>query len=580
MSEIREIAEPAKGSGQKANEAASEAIDARSALAEGAFKPRVNFVGDRAELLDTEPTPQGKRIGPSDPNADMTITIMAKSKGTEQEIDQTIALIMSGKQKPLTDAEFEARFGADPDSVKRIEQFAKDNGLSIESKDSRSGKIELKGTVSQLSSAFKVGIEDYKDGNELTRERTGTISVPRSVASDIQGVFGLDSGKAAEPYYRKLPKGIQPRVAQSHLPNEVADLYNFPKQSMGKGQSVAILQFGGGLDRFDNSQYYANHNLPLPDIQTVGVSGAKSSPGSLYDNEVALDSQVIGAVAPEAKQQLIFAPNSEQGFVDAITRATFPEEGEIQNTAISISWGAPEVSWSDQAKQNLNLAFKKAALKGISVFAAAGDDGAKNRSPDGRFNADYPSSDPFVTGCGGTLLRDSSEVAWNDGPGDSHTSGGGISQFFPVPEFQKGIKLPPSANKDNKEGRGAPDVAGNASPMTGYVIRVHGTDTIMGGTSAVAPLYAALMMRVNGALGQPAGYLNPFLYKKGMEGSDIFRDITKGKNNGYDAGPGWDAVTGWGSINGSKFLDALKKEQELKKAELEKAELEKAQEKK
>ena len=546
---------------------APQSTPASEALQKEALQSRHKLVGERVELTDSaRGAALGTRVGPTNPNADMSVTIMVKSKATEKEINDTLEKVIKHEIDPLSDAEYESRFGADKDAMNRVLKFAADNGLQVTKSDDRSGQVVLKGSVAAMGTAFNVKLEDYKDGNEVSRERTGNISLPRNIATDVDGVFGLETRKQADAHYRILPPGIQPRVTMGTLPNEVADAYKFPKDSLGAGQSVAILQFGGGMDRMDNTNYYATNGLKEPKIQIVGLNGAKNQPGQAADNEVALDSQVIGSVAPEANQQIIFAPNSEQGFVDAITRAAFPEKGELQNSAISISWGAPEVSWSDQAKTNINLAFKKAALKGISIFAAAGDDGAMNKSPDGRFNADYPASDPFVTGCGGTNfdIRSDKEVTWNDGPGKfTGATGGGISQFFPVPEFQNGVTLPASANKDNKVGRGSPDVAGNASPLTGYRIRVHGSETVMGGTSAVAPLYAALTMRLNGALGKPVGYLNPTLYKLG--GTDAFRDITVGNNNGYDAGPGWDATTGWGSIRGDKFLEALKKQEEERK---------------
>lgn len=555
MSDRREI--------DSKTEAKEKAADPLRQEAVHEFGPRVRLVGERAELLNTErPAPSGTLVGPTDPNTEISVTMMVKSKATDKEIDDTLAQIINKQRNVLTEAEFDAQFGADPAAMKKVLKFAQDNGLKVEKSDDRSGQVILRGKVDEFNKAFDVKMQDYKDGSDLTRAHTGALSVPRNMAADVQGVFGLDNRTQSEAHFRPLPPGISPHAVSGYMPNEVADEYHFPKTSLGAGQSVGIVEFGGGLDVKDNAKYYKDHNLKVPDIQIIGIGGAKNSPGQGADGEVALDTQVIGVVAPDAKQQLIFAPNSEQGFVDAITRASFPEKDEIQNTAISISWGAPESSWSEQTMQNMNMAFKKAALRGISVFAAAGDDGAKDKSPDGKFTTDYPSSDPFVTGTGGTNLNIGAhkEVTWNDGNGPfSGATGGGISRSFPVPEFQNGIQLPANANNDNKVGRGAPDVAGNASPFTGYRVRVHGAETVMGGTSAVAPLYAALMMRVNGSLSHPAGYLNPFLYKNGK--SDAFNDITEGNNNGYNAGPGWDAATGWGSIRGDKFLEALKSQE-------------------
>ncbi len=542
------------------NRDANEANNALQEEAAGKFSPRIRFTADKAELLYTQvASPRGTKIGPTDPSKEIDVTVMVKSKATEQDIDKALEELSSGKRKPLNNRDFESEFGADKDAMKRVLKFAKDNHLRVTKTDDASGQIKLHGKVGDFSKAFGIQLDDYQDGKEICRQRSGNVLVPRTMSDDIQGVFGLENPKLLKTHFRTAPDGVvAPRAAANFMPNEVADMYSFPKDSMGRGQSVGIVEFGGGLDMADNAKYYKDHGLKEPSIQVIELGKAKNKTGGDADGEVALDSQVIGAVAPDAKQQLIFADNSDQGFLDSITRATFAEKNEIQNSAISISWGAPESDWNEQAIRNMNLAFKKAALKGVSVFAASGDDGARDKSSNGKYTPDYPSSDPFVTGTGGTRLeRSGKEVTWNDGFFGG-SSGGGISAKFDVPDFQKNVTLPAEANGTGKTGRGAADISGNASPITGYRIRVGGTETITGGTSAVAPLYAALMMRVNGALGHSVGYLNPFLYENASKG--IFKDITDGNNNGYTSGPGWDAPTGFGSIKGDKFLDELKKQ--------------------
>ncbi|SPJ16777.1 Peptidase S53 propeptide (fragment) [Burkholderiales bacterium] len=171
---------------------------------------------------------------------------------------------------------------------------------------------------------------------------------------------------------------------------------------------------------------------------------------------------------------------------------------------------------------------------------------------------DFPASSPFALACGGTSLRASqaaivSEVVWNDGAGEG-SGGGGISSYFPAPAWQAG------ATATNRQGetepltkRGVPDVAGNADPETGYEVRIDGSNTVIGGTSAVAPLWAALLARVNQRTGTPAGYLNPRLYQN----PHALRDITQGNNGDFDATAGWDACTGLGSPNGSLLAGLL-----------------------
>ncbi len=206
----------------------------------------------------------------------------------------------------------------------------------------------------------------------------------------------------------------------------------------------------------------------------------------------------------------------------------------------------------------MDQVFADAALIGVTVTCASGDNGSDDRVGDGRSHADFPASSPHVLACGGTRIATaagaiSSEVAWNDGPMGGST-GGGVSEVFGLPAWQAGAGVPPSANPGGHIGRGLPDVAGDASPASGYAIRVDGRNMVFGGTSAVAPLYAGLVARLNQRLGRPVGLLNPALYGPGL-GS--FQDITEGDNGAYRAGPGWDACTGLGRIDGARLLAAL-----------------------
>ena len=497
------------------------------------------------------------------------VTVQLKSRGTDADMEKILKEISDGKRPSLTDKEFEEKFGASQESLEQVKKFAQAYDLKVTQSDLRTGRVVLTGTVNNVEEAFKTKISDYaKDGNNF-HDRAGALFVPKTVAKNIEGVFGIDQRPQAKPRVLDAdPKadGNQANADQvSFRPDQIADFYNFPKNTTGKGQGIALIELGGGMVMENENAYYKEFGLKMPDIQILELGGGKNKPGAdqRADKEVSLDSQVIGAVAPDAKQLVIFAKNSEQGFVDAIGRAAFPEGTESANQAISISWGQPIEDWSAQGKRGMNLALKKAALRGISVFAASGDDGAVDRPGKGPLTVDYPAADPYVTGTGGTRLivkdgKIEQEVAWNDRHG---ATGGGISADE-VPEFQKNMQFPKVTDaKDVKNGRGVPDVAGNASQSSGYKIRVRGNNESVGGTSAVAPLYAALAVRINeGLAGKGSvGYMNPFLYEQGLSGkAQFFRDITTGHNNGYDASRGWDPVTGWGSLDGEKLLQAYK----------------------
>ncbi len=259
------------------------------------------------------------------------------------------------------------------------------------------------------------------------------------------------------------------------------------------------------------------------------------------DGEVALDIQVIGGIAPKARQRVYFAPNTDAGFLDAVAaslHATPPPD------SVSISWGAAESDWTQQARNAMDAVFAQLVAKGIPVFAASGDGGSKDGT--GSDVTDFPASAPHATGCGGTVLAGSgttitSEVAW---PG----SGGGVSKVFPAPAYQSGLGL---------SGRGVPDISGDAAPQSGYTVFVGSPSPFtFGGTSAVAPLWAGLTALLVGALGHAMGDLNAKLYR--LVGTTALRDITSGTNGGFSAKAGWDAVTGCGTPVGQELLARLK----------------------
>ena len=265
---------------------------------------------------------------------------------------------------------------------------------------------------------------------------------------------------------------------------------------------------------------------------------------------------MVGAIAPQANIVVYFAPNTDAGFLDAITTAI--HDTTHKPSVISISWGGPEVSWTAQAMTAMDDAFQAAATMGITVCAASGDSGSSDGVNDGSDHVDFPASSPFALACGGTSLQASggsirSEVVWNDGAANG-ASGGGVSSFFPLPSWQTGLKAVNNQGQSTAlSKRGVPDVAGNADPQTGYDVRIDGTNTVIGGTSAVAPLWAALIARINQVSGKPGGYLNPNLYQN----RQALRDITSGNNGDYDATEGWDACTGLGTPNGAALAGVI-----------------------
>jgi kumamolisin len=236
------------------------------------------------------------------------------------------------------------------------------------------------------------------------------------------------------------------------------------------------------------------------------------------------------------------APNTDAGFIAAVAQAI--SDGM---DAISISWGGPENEWDSTTIASFNTLFEKAGQAGITITVAAGDNG----SSDGEAgkHVDFPASSPYVLGCGGTSIASMSpinEIVWNDGTNGGAT-GGGVSSLFALPTWQA------KANVPSAKMRGVPDVAGNADPDTGWLVVVDGQRAVIGGTSAVAPMWAALAACLSQAIGKNVGFLNPVLYSL----AGWARDITAGNNGTYMARPGYDCCTGEGVPVGTKLLALL-----------------------
>ena len=471
-----------------------------------------------------------------------------------------------GGAAPMTREEFAAGFSANTADVDLVDAFAHQHDLTVVSVDLARRSIALSGSIAAMNEAFGTQLKLYQGATGTYRGRTGELLIPVELQDAIVGVFGLDNRPQARSHCVRQRIVAGPRAAgdTSYTPVDVAKLYKFPSGATGAGQTVAIIELGGGYKAADLQAYFTKLGIrPAPNVTAVSVDAAKNKPAgdpNSADGEVLLDIEVVGSIAPGAKIAVYFAPNTDQGFLDAITTAI--HDRVRKPSVVSISWGGAESTWTNQSLQGYDQAFQDAALLGVTVCCASGDDGSTDNATDGKAHVDFPSSSPHVLACGGTRLesaggRISTEVVWNHGAGKG-ASGGGVSEFFPLPDFQKSANVPVSVNPTHFKGRGVPDVSGDADPATGYQIRVDGKDAVFGGTSAVAPLWAALITLMNQTLTnqrlKPVGYLNPVIYASPLKG---LRDIVSGDNGAYSARPGWDACTGLGSPDGTALQGAL-----------------------
>ncbi len=611
------------------------------------------------------PLPGATPAGPLDTTARAEVTLILRRRAELPE--QVIA-----GPGVLTKDELAQRYGADPADVALVTRTLQNLGLVVTGVDPASRRMKVAGTLGDLSRAFGTTLSQVTSpdpyGRPVThRYREGPLYVPAALDGVVVAVLGLDTRPTARPHFRSRPAAAQ---GTSYQPGQVAGIYQFPAGTTGAGQTIAVIELGGGYQTSDLESYFGGLGIAVPSITAVSVDGASNAPGSDPDGadvEVALDIQVIGAVAPGAAQLVYFAPNNgDQGFIDAISDASQASPTPI---AISISWGESEDSWTAQGRQAMDAAIADAAALGITVCVAAGDNGSGDAATDGQVHCDFPASSPHALGCGGTtLLADpatgavSSEVVWNETASNEGAGGGGVSDQFALPAWQATAGVPARASgtttgqgttagqdgtaagqdgtasadqhlhhheehEDHKEhegheghehhggheghehheghkhheghehherhghhggttgagagsgsggpggpggsggsssggspgGRGVPDVAGNADPTTGYQIMSDGKSQVVGGTSAVAPLWSALIARLAQATGQPFGLIQPALYAGVTPGSDVagFRDITSGNNGAYSAGPGWDACSGLGSPIGTDLLTRL-----------------------
>jgi len=466
-----------------------------------------------------------------------------------------------GQRKYLTREQFEANHGADAADIGAVAAFAKAHGLAVVESDAARRSVVLSGTTQSMNDAFGVSLQLYEHASGSYRGRTGPVTVPGDLAGIVEGVFGLDDRPAADPHFQRYEPilGMRAVAARSFTPTALAKLYDFPTDADGSGQCIGIIELGGGYKPADLKTYFASLGVGNPKVKAVLVDHAKNHPtnANSADGEVLLDIEVAGAVAPKATLAVYFAPNTTQGFLDAITTAVHDKVNKP--SVISISWGSAEQNWTQQAMTQYDQAFQDAAAMGVTICVASGDNGSSDGVADGKPHVDFPASSPHVLACGGTKLLASSataissEVVWNEGATTSAT-GGGVSGFFALPAWQAKAGVP--NNPAGKTGRGVPDVAGDADPATGYEVRVDGQNFVIGGTSAVAPLWAGLIALMNQKLGHPVGLLNPLLYGS-LHGKGVTHDITTGNNGSYAAKAGWDPCTGWGSPDGAKLLKAL-----------------------
>ncbi len=517
-----------------------------------AAEPRVAIPGS-----ERPPLPNTTKLPARSSRTRLTVSVILHPR--------TPLFVGPAKVTRLTRAQFRAQYGPDPSALKALRAFAKQFDLTlVDTPDSLARRtVQLTGTRASLEQAFGATLSTIQQGEQTFRVREGSLSLPASIAPFVQAVLGLDDRPQAKPHFRVSSVAASPgkhvvahAANASFTPPQLAALYQFPANASAAGQTIAILELGGGYRTADITAYFKSLGLTPPSVTAVSVDGGKNSPStaSSADGEVMLDIEVAASVAPGAKVVVYFAPNTDQGFIDAVTTAV--HDSTNKPSVLSISWGGPESTWTGQASTALDSACQAAALLGVTITVACGDSGSDDGVGDGANHVDFPASSPHVLACGGTKLTAdgttiATEVVWNETASNEGATGGGVSTLFPLPTWQANANVPAAPTAAG--GRGVPDVAADADPVTGYSVRVDGQTLVIGGTSAVAPLWAGLIALANAQNKSAAGFINPALYAA----STAFRDITSGNNGSFSAGPGWDPCTGLGSPIGTAIVTTV-----------------------
>jgi len=524
-----------------------------------------------------------KAIGAANPDESLQVTVLLRSRAqaedartkttrataNEKAAVESLLQKRAADRQHLTREQFLAQRGGLEEDIQKVEEFAHQYGLSISDTNPAKGSVTLSGTVAQFSNAFGVELQNYEHTEGSYRGRTGSIHIPTELDGIITAVLGLDNRPQARPHFRTHRPAITSHAqttqpAGTFTPVQVAKIYDFPAGADGTGQCIAIIELGGGFKSRDIKTYFKNTlNMTAPKVVAISVDGAHNKPTgdpNGPDGEVMLDIEVAGAVAPKSTLAVYFAPNTDQGFYNAIAAAV--HDTRYNPSVISISWGGPESSWTQQSLTQFNTLLEDAATLGVTVCVASGDNGSTDGLTDGLQHVDFPASSPYSLACGGTNLTSvggqyGSETVWNEMASQEGAGGGGVSDVFPKPAYQANVNVPASVNPGNFVGRGVPDVCGDADPVTGYDVLVDGQASVIGGTSAVAPLWAGLTACINQMVGKRVGSMTSLVYSQLAQTGNAFHDITSGNIGAFSAGPGWDACTGLGSPIGSAIASAL-----------------------
>ena len=485
-------------------------------------------------------------------------------------------------RKYLTPTEFATRFGAKQADYDAVLSWAKSAGLAVGEHYAARTIITFTGPADRVARALNTTFSDYRDPQgDVFYSAEGNAHLPDTISGKVRGVIGLQSRTRFASLVRNLPAGVKP-LSLGRGPDggfsaaDLRSIYSVPAQTFGPAQTLAVFE-QGGFDPNDVTTYVTHNHLPAVPVKVRPVDGYD---GSINDprieEESVLDIDMQIAMNPTAGQILVYEEGT-QPFPVALVDSLSAMASDNSAKSIGISYGNDEALQGADAIDAENTVLEQMTAQGQAVFASAGDNGAYGRSGQGLNVAD-PSSQPFVTGVGGTTVFPGPkhtynvEETWDDLGANEGATGGGISSVWAIPGWQTpGGYTAVGRNGGSLTMRNVPDVAAVANPLTGVSIysAINGGWLTAGGTSVSAPIWAGFYSLVVAAsegfnFGTP-GFANPAVFGIGIYQGLVenpFNDVRDGSNGdeadfgvpGFNAGPQYDNTTGWGSLVANALL--------------------------
>ena len=520
---------------------------------------------------------------PLDLNQQIIVSVYLKrdTHNNGMTLKQYADAVMDGTHPTLDREEFSNQFSPLQSTIDTLTAWAQNNNLMIVNAAPQNALVKIVGTAGQWNSIFNISLINPTE-NLTVFDYKGSITVPAEIANIVDHVLGLDNKQYLKPGVKaaaSITNNSTPPYTASQTPAQVAEIYQFP-QGTGAGACIGLLEFGGGYSEQNLYSTFVNElGLPVPDVIFYPVNGGTNNQGSSKTSlEVMLDIAVAGGIVNDAKIVVYMGGFSGQPGLQAVFDVWLAAYADTTNNpcVLSYSYVGSEIPYSQDQRNVWDAVLQQGLILGIPTFCCSGDDGqtqyTNNDPPTYGLSVDYPASSPYAIGVGGTTLYNGNETVWNNSDiGYATATGGGVSIEYTVPSWQTGLTFK-TYNQGTVgaattlTGRGVPDVAANGDPYTGYPVwwGYPNQYTITAGTSAGAPLWAALICLIYSITRTKIQNLNPVLYNN----TSAFKDITVGNNQkfgtapgipGYSATTGWDACTGLGSPIGIAIMALYQK---------------------